>query len=280
MPWPFVTHRRRTLRVRGQPLKNLFGGDVMLVLSKRSATERQRVAFEAAEQERSTREPTHIVGAENDARQIPDYIGHTRFEREDLSLGGPAGTLPPEVPEDSDHRYSVIDGGSHPIIDLLQQGVDWLLTRRGVEAITPPHLVGWEPAPFEADQDARVRRIVSEQDAHLVALQPCGEKSRRPVKLLIVLPEEADVVTRRRERIGDAQRNTALARRRAVKAAGPEQLDEPGFLSAVLVSVVTPELPERPHHALDLRQVRATSRRTSARARRRAHSAAGSAPSQ
>jgi hypothetical protein len=39
-----------------------------------------------------------------------------------------------------------------------------------VKAITPPHIVGWEPAPFEAGQDACVRGIVSEQDAHLVAL--------------------------------------------------------------------------------------------------------------
>ena len=52
----------------------------MLVSSKRRATERQRVAFEATEQEPSTREPTHIVGAENDARQVPDGIGHTRLE--------------------------------------------------------------------------------------------------------------------------------------------------------------------------------------------------------
>ena len=158
------------LRVRGQPLEKRFAGNVMLVLSKRSATERQRVAFEATEQERSAREPTHIVGTEDDARQVPDCIGHTRLEREDLSLGGPAGLLPAEVPEDSDHRYSVIDGGADPDIDLSQQGVGWLLTRHGVKAIAPPHIVGWEPAPFEAGQDARVRGIVSEQDAHLVAL--------------------------------------------------------------------------------------------------------------
>ena len=68
------------LRVSGQPLENPFGGDVMLVLSKRSATKRQRVAFESTEQERSAREPTHIVGAEDDARQVPDCIGHTRLE--------------------------------------------------------------------------------------------------------------------------------------------------------------------------------------------------------
>ena len=128
------------------------------------------MAFEATEQEPATGEPTHIVGAEDDARQIPDCIGHTRFEREDVSLGGPAGMRPPEVPEDSDHRYSVIDGGSDPVIDLSQQGVGGLMARHRVKAITPPDIVGWEPAPFEAGQDARVRRIVSEQDANLVAL--------------------------------------------------------------------------------------------------------------
>ena len=162
--------RRLKLGVRGQPLENLFGGDVMLVSSKRSAPKRQRVTFEATEQERSTREPTHIVGAEDHARQIPDCIGYTRFERENLSLGGPAGMLPPEVPEDSDHRYSIIDSRSDPVIDLSQQGVGWLLTRHGVKAVPPPQFVGCEPAPFEAGHDARVRRIVSEQDAHLVAL--------------------------------------------------------------------------------------------------------------
>jgi hypothetical protein len=130
------------LRVRGQPLEKRFAGDVVLVYPKRSATERQRVAFEAPEQERSAREPTHIVGTEDDARQIPDCIGHTRFEREDLSLGGPAGMLPPEVPENSDHLYSVTDGGADPDIDLSQQGVGWLLTRHRVKAITPPEIVG------------------------------------------------------------------------------------------------------------------------------------------
>jgi hypothetical protein len=74
------------------------------------------------------------------------------------------------VPEDSDHRYSVIDGGSDPDIDLSQQGVGWLLTRHGVKAITPPQIVGWEPAPFEAGQHTGVRGIVSQQDANLVAL--------------------------------------------------------------------------------------------------------------
>jgi hypothetical protein len=204
----------------------------MLVVPKRRATERQRVAFEATELEPSSRECTHVVGAEDDARKIPDCIGQTSFEREEVSLGGPAGMLPPQVPEDSDHWYSLVDGGSHPIIDLLQQGVGWLPTRHGVKAITPPQIVGWEPPSREAGQDARVRHIVSEQHAYLVALQARGEKSRRRVKPLIIVPEEADVVTRRRERIGDAQRNTALARRSTVKAAGPEELEEPGSLPA------------------------------------------------
>jgi hypothetical protein len=38
------------------------------------------VAFEAAQQERSTGESPHIVGAKDDAREIPDHIGHTGFE--------------------------------------------------------------------------------------------------------------------------------------------------------------------------------------------------------
>ena len=231
----------------------------MLVVSQLSATKRQRVALEATEQEPSTREPTHVVGAEDDARQIPDGIGHTRLEREDLSLGGPAGLLPAEVPEDSDHRYSVIDGGSDPDIDLSQQGVGWLLTRQGVKAITPPQIVGWEPAPFEAGQHAGVRRIVSQQDANLLALQARREKSRRRVKLLIILPEVADVVTRRREGIGDAQRNVALERHSVVKALGSEDAEESGSLRAVRLAVATPEFPERTHHELHLSQVRATS---------------------
>jgi hypothetical protein len=111
------------LRVRGQPLEERFAGDVKLVVAQPSATKRQRVAFEATEQERSAREATHIVGTEDDARQVPDSIGHTRFEREDLSLGGPAGLLPAEVPEDADRRYSVTDGGADPDLDLSQQGV-------------------------------------------------------------------------------------------------------------------------------------------------------------
>jgi hypothetical protein len=251
------THRRRKLRVRGQPLESLFGGDVMLVVPERSATERQRVAFEATEQERSTRQPPHIVSAEDDARQIPDRAGHTRFEREDLSLGGPAGMLPPEVPEDSDQRDSSIDGGSNPVADLSQDGVGGLLARHGVKAITSPEIVGWEPAAFEAGQDARVRRLMPQQDADLVALDTRREKPGRRVKLLMVLPEVPDVVTGRRERVGDAQRNAALERRSTVRTSRPEKREESAFLSGMLLSFATPELPERTHHELDLRQVRA-----------------------
>ena len=42
------------LRGRGEPLEKWFGGDVMFVLPERRAAEGQRVAFEAAEQERPT----------------------------------------------------------------------------------------------------------------------------------------------------------------------------------------------------------------------------------
>jgi len=114
---------------------------MVLVLPKRSATERQRVAFEAAEQEASTGEPTHGVGADDDGREIADRIGQPSFEREEVSLGGPTGMLPPEAPEDSDHRHSVVDSCTDPIIDLPQHVVDRLLARDGVEAIAPPEIV-------------------------------------------------------------------------------------------------------------------------------------------
>ena len=100
---------------------------------------------------------------------------------------------------------------------------------------------------------------MSQQDANLVALETRGEKTRGRVELLIILPEVADVVTRRRERIRDAQRNVALERRSIVKAPGSEEADESGFLSTVRLSFATPELPERTHHELHLSQVRATS---------------------
>lgn len=72
-----------------------------------------------------------------------------------------------------------------------------------------------------------------------------------------MLPEAADVVTRRHEYVGDAERNTALASRSTVKAPGPEEVDELSFLGSVLLSLATPELPECAHHELHLRQVRA-----------------------
>jgi hypothetical protein len=56
----------------------------MLVLPERSSTERQRVAFEAAEQEMSPGEPAHVVGADDDAREIPHGIRHASFELEEV----------------------------------------------------------------------------------------------------------------------------------------------------------------------------------------------------
>jgi hypothetical protein len=53
------------LRVHGQPFQKLLGGDVVLVVPKRTTTERQWVAFKATEQEPSTGERTHVVGAEH-----------------------------------------------------------------------------------------------------------------------------------------------------------------------------------------------------------------------
>jgi hypothetical protein len=41
----------------------------------RRATKRRRVAFEATEQELSTGGPTHVVGAADNARAIPDCVG-------------------------------------------------------------------------------------------------------------------------------------------------------------------------------------------------------------
>jgi hypothetical protein len=128
-----------------------------------------------------------------------------------------------------------------------------------VQAAAPPQLAGWEPATFEAGQDAPVRGIVSEQDAHLVALQARGEKVRRRVKILILFPEVADVITRRRECVGDAERDAALDWRSVVKTLGSEQAEEPGFLSAVALSFTLPELSERTHHGFHLSHVRATS---------------------
>src|SRR6266850_373371 len=142
---------------------------MVLVSPERTTTERQRVAFEAAEQEVSAREPAHAVGAHDDAREIPDRIHHASFEPEDVTFSGPAGMLPPKVPEDADHRHTAIDGNPDPIADLPQHRVSRLLTRDGVKAIVPLELVRSEPATFEAGQDARVCDGMSQEDADLVA---------------------------------------------------------------------------------------------------------------
>ena len=76
--------------VEGQRLQKLLGGDMVLVSPERTPTERQRVAFDAAEQEASTREPAHVVGAHDDAREIPDRIRHASLEPEDVPFGGRA----------------------------------------------------------------------------------------------------------------------------------------------------------------------------------------------
>jgi len=134
--------RRRALRgVEGQRLQKLLGGNMVLVSPERTPTERQRVAFDAAEQEASTREPAHGVGADDDAREIPDRIRDASFEPQDVPLGGPAGMFPAEIPEDADHRHPAIDSTTDPIADLPQDRVGRLLTRDGVKAIAPPEIV-------------------------------------------------------------------------------------------------------------------------------------------
>ena len=162
------------------------------------------------------------------------------------------------MPEDSDHRYSITDGGSDPDLDLSQQSVGGLLARHRVKAITPPHIVGWQPVMFEAGQHPGVRRIVSEQDADLVALYTRRQKARRRVELLIILPEVADMITRRRVGIGDAERNAALERSTTVRTSRPEEVEECDFLGGILLPVSTAELPECAHHELHLRHVPAT----------------------
>ena len=169
---------------------------MVLVSPERTPADRQRVAFEAAEQEATTREPAHVVGAHDDAREIPDRIGHASFEPEDVPLGGPSWMPPPEVPEDADHRHPAIDGGPDPIADLLQHRVGWLLTRDGVKAIAPLEIVRRDAATLEAGQDARACGGVSEKDADLIALHPRREKTRCRIELALGLPEVADVVTR------------------------------------------------------------------------------------
>src|SRR5215470_3829203 len=92
----------------------------MLVSPERTPADRQRVAFEAPEQEASAGEPAHIVGAHDDTREIADRIRHASFEPEDILFGRPTGMPPPEVPEDADHRHSAIDGDPHLLADILQ----------------------------------------------------------------------------------------------------------------------------------------------------------------
>src|SRR5260370_8160361 len=166
---------------------------MVLVSPERTPAECQRVAFEAAEQEASTREPAHVVGAHDDAGEIPDRIRHASFEREYVPLRGPAGMFPPEVPEDADHRHPAIDGNPDPIADLPQDRLGRLLTRDGVKAIAPLELVRSEPAALEAGQDARVCDGVSQEDADLVALHPPRQKPCTPPHLPLAPPHVSDV---------------------------------------------------------------------------------------
>jgi hypothetical protein len=83
---------------------------------------------------------------------------------------------------------------------------------------------------FEAGQHARFRRIVSQQDANLVALEArAREKPAVASNSSLILPEVADVVTRRRECVGDAQRNVTLERRSVVKARARKRPRSPSF---------------------------------------------------
>src|SRR5262249_44397789 len=150
-------------------------------------------------------------------------VGDARFEREYVLLGGPAGMPPPKMSEDSDHRDSVTDGRSDPGVDVSEHGGGRLLARHGVKAMASLKIDGLEPPVFEAGQDARVRRIVAQEDAQFVALETHGEKVRRRVELLLPLPEVADVVTGRREYVGDPQGDTPLARPSIVKAMGSKE---------------------------------------------------------
>lgn len=190
-------HCRASLSgVESQRLQKLLGGDMVLVSPERPPTERQRVAFEATEQEASTGEATHVVGAHDDARKIPNRLRHARFEPEHVPFRGPAGMFPPEVPEDADHRDPAVDGNPDPIGDLPQYRVGRLPTRDGVKAIAPLELVRSEPAALEAGQDALICVGVTQEDADLVALDPRREKAGRRIELALGLPEVADVVAR------------------------------------------------------------------------------------
>src|SRR5262245_38278921 len=150
---------------------------------------------------------------------------------------------PPKISEDSDHRDSVTDGRSDPGFDVVEHGTGRLLARHGVQAVASLNIVGLEPPVFEAGQDARVRRIMSQQDAHFVALEARGEKVRGRVELQLPLPKVADVVTGRGECVRDTQRNTPRAGPPIVKAMGSKETDKPGSLNAVYC-LSTPELPE------------------------------------
>lgn len=51
---------------------------MVLVSPERTTTECQRLALEAPEQEASTGEPAHVVGAHDDAQEIPNRIRHAQ----------------------------------------------------------------------------------------------------------------------------------------------------------------------------------------------------------
>ena len=67
---------------------------MVLVSPERTTTERQRVALEAPKQEASTREPAHVVGAHDDARDIPNRIRHAREALVARVPGGTMSTVP------------------------------------------------------------------------------------------------------------------------------------------------------------------------------------------
>ncbi len=85
-------------------------------------------------------------------------VMHASFEPEEVPLGGPAGILPPEVPQDQDHRHPAIDGSSDPITDLPQHRVGRVLTRDRVKAIAPLELLRREP--IRVRPGSRLTRLV------------------------------------------------------------------------------------------------------------------------
>jgi hypothetical protein len=129
-----------------------------------------------------------------------------------------------------------------------------------MKAIAPPELVRIEPTALEAGQEAPVCRVVAKEHADLVALHSRREKACGRIKLVLGLPEVADVVTRRREFAGHAEGNTALARLSIVKAPGPEEVEQSVSLRPNIFYLAAPELPKRAHDELHLRQVGATPR--------------------